>query len=310
MTRILCVTVNPAIDISCEADRIQPTLKVRTRGQRRHPGGGGTNVARVIATLGGDPELAFLCGGATGKLYEEMLENFQIRRTPFATQGNVRVAFMVHENGTGFEYRFIPEGPQVHTHEVDPLIKFVKAFDGDYIVASGSLSLGVSADTYAQMADTAAARGIRFILDTSGEAFQTALSKSKVFLVKPSLGELENYASRKLDENGVREVAKDIIAAGAAQNVAVSMGLQGALLVNEFGILRIPSLRVEVRSAVGAGDSFVGAMTWSLANGNPIEDAFRLGIAAGAATVMTTGTELCRREDVFELFDTMGPAAM
>lgn len=307
MERILCVTVNPAIDISCEADRIQPTLKVRTRGQRRHPGGGGTNVARAIATLGGEPELAFLCGGATGKLYEEMLEKLPIQLMPFTMQGSVRVAFMVHENETGFEYRFIPEGPEVLVQEIEPLMEFIEAFDGGYIIASGSLPLGVPADTYAQMADIATAKQIRFVLDTSGEALQTALSNSKVFLVKPSLGELEILAGRKLDENGIRDMAADIITTGAAQNVAVSMGLQGALLATASGFIRIPSLHVKVRSAVGAGDSFVGAMTWSLANGNQIEDAFRLGIAAGAATVMTPGTELCRREDVFGLFETLGP---
>ncbi|MNL69616.1 putative phosphofructokinase PfkB [compost metagenome] len=58
-----------------------------------------------------------------------------------------------------------------------------------------------------------------------------------------------------------------------------------------------------VQSAVGAGDSFVAAMTWSLAAGHDIKEAFGFGQAAGAATVMTPGTELCRRHDVHRLYE-------
>jgi 6-phosphofructokinase 2 len=44
-------------------------------------------------------------------------------------------------------------------------------------------------------------------------------------------------------------------------------------------------------------------MVWSLAQGNAIGDAFRFGQAAGAAAVMTPGTELCRQKDVVDLYE-------
>ncbi len=303
MARILAVALNPAIDIACETDRVQPMLKVRTHGQSHHPGGGGTNVARVIATLGGEPELAYLSGGATGALFDELLKGYALQSRRFAMSDPVRIAFMVHETGTGFEYRFVPDGPEVSSGELDPLLKFVNAFDGEYIVASGSLPRGVPADVYARMADAAGARNIRFVLDTSGDALQVTLAKSKVFLVKPSLRELEIHEGHKLDDDGVREAASRLVERGAAEHVAVSMGREGALLVNRDGFVRLPSLHVSTSSAVGAGDSFVGAMTWRLAQGKPVEEAFRFGIAAGAAAAMTPGTQLCRRDDVFLLFE-------
>ncbi len=303
MARILAVALNPTIDISCNAERVQPTLKVRTHGQVHHPGGGGTNVARVIATLGGTPELAYLCGGITGPMFDGLLAQKAIRLHRFAMAGDVRVALMVHEEATGFEYRFIPQGPSVQPEEVAPLMDFVSAFDGDYIVASGSLPQNIPADILARMADAAARNGVRFILDTSGEELRTTLAKSRVFLVKPSLRELQLLEGRKLDEDGAREAAAAIVARGAAEHVAVSLGREGALLVNADGFVRLPSMHVHTVSAVGAGDSFVGAMTWWLSQGKPVEEAFRFGIAAGAAAAMTPGTELCRRDDVFALFD-------
>lgn len=303
MARILAVALNPAIDISCNAERVQPTLKVRTRGQVHHAGGGGTNVARVIATLGGTPSLAYLSGGETGPLYDKLLEGRSIHLHRFPMAGAIRIAFMVHEEATGFEYRFIPQGPSILPGEVAPLMDFVAAFDGEYIVASGSLPENVYADTYARMADAALKSGARFVLDTSGEALRVALADSRVFLVKPSLRELELLEGRKLDEDGAREAAAAIVARGAAEHVTVSLGREGALLVNAKGALRLPSMHVHTVSAVGAGDSFVGAMIWRLSQGKALEDAFRFGIAAGAAAAMTPGTELCRREDVFALYE-------
>lgn len=74
MAKTLCIALNPTIDISCDAERVQSMHKIRTANQRHDPGGGGVNVARVIAELGGAPELAYLSGGATGVLLGEFLE--------------------------------------------------------------------------------------------------------------------------------------------------------------------------------------------------------------------------------------------
>jgi 6-phosphofructokinase 2 len=59
---------------------------------------------------------------------------------------------------------------------------------------------------------------------------------------------------------------------------------------------------VPIKSKVGAGDSMVGGIVLSLARGNDISDAARFGVAAGAAAVMTPGSELCRREDAERLY--------
>jgi 6-phosphofructokinase 2 len=84
--------------------------------------------------------------------------------------------------------------------------------------------------------------------------------------------------------------------------VALTLGDEGAVLAWSGGTRRLESPKVEVKSAVGAGDSFVAGMTFGLAQERPLEDAFALGVATGAATVLTAGTELCHREDVERLY--------
>lgn len=303
MKKILCLALNPAIDISSDADVVRHTHKTRTYNQQQFPGGGGINVARVIATLGGTCDLMFLSGGATGELLEAMLEPLPIATHPFRIHDPVRVAFAVHETSSNVEYRFVPEGPLVTEAELAPVFEAVAASDADYVVASGSLPRGIADDTYVRLADIVASKGAHFVLDTSGQPLSEALARSRMFLVKPSLGEFETFLGRKLAHDEVGAAAQAHVRTGAAQHIAVTLGADGAVLASADRIIRLPAIDVPVNSATGAGDSFVAGMIWSLAKGHDIAEAFRFGQAAGAATVMTAGTELCRRQDVFELFE-------
>ncbi|AFL54819.1 1-phosphofructokinase family hexose kinase [Sinorhizobium fredii] len=304
---ILAVALNPTIDVWSQAERVRPTVKIRTHSERQRPGGGGVNVARVIAELGGEPELLVLAGGATGAMLREALATSAIRTHAVQIAGLTRISFMVREEETGLEYRFVPEGPEVAPGDIAKALAIVERFRGDFVVASGSLPRNAPEDIYADIGRIAAKTGARFILDCPGATLRSTLGKAPVFLVKPSIEELETLAGRRLDENGVAQAASALVKETAAEFVAVTMGREGALLAGAFGVLRVPSKHVVAKSTVGAGDSFIGALTWLLAEGRSIEEAFRFGVAAGAAAVIASGTELCRRNDVFKIYNGTEP---
>ncbi|MCD2177899.1 1-phosphofructokinase family hexose kinase [Rhizobium sp. C1] len=300
---ILAVALNPSVDVSSDAARVLPTRKVRTHNQRRHAGGGGVNVARGFAMLGGHPQLLIMVGGEVGALLMDALAGTAIDVATVRTAEPTRLAFMVYEEETGLEYRFVPDGPAVTSEEIEAAMDVVRDFKGAFLVLSGSLPRNAPDYTYARMAAVAASAGVKVVLDTSGKALLTTLKQAKLFLVKPSLSELETIAGKKLDERGIAETARQIVDEGWSEYVAVTLGRSGALLVGREISLRLPAIHVPVRSAVGAGDSFLAALVWKLEEGAPIEDAFRFGLAAGAAAALTPGTELCRREDVFAIYE-------
>lgn len=303
MADILTLTLNPTVDVAGEAEIVRPTRKTRVSCTRYDPGGGGINVARVVKTLGGDVEAIYLAGGEMGALLDRLLGEGKLARRSYPTSGQTRIAFMVHEQTTGLEYRFVPHGSSVSLEELQPCFDAIANQQAGYVVASGSLPPGAPDDSFARMAEIARARGLKFVLDTSGPALCTALRSSSVFLVKPSRGELEQLAGRKLDDKEIEQSAADLVARGAAKFVACTLGADGALLASSEGVLRLSAIHVRVRSAVGAGDSFLGAMVWALSEGRSPEEAFRLGMAAGAAAAMTPGTQICSRTDVFGLFE-------
>jgi 6-phosphofructokinase 2 len=155
------------------------------------------------------------------------------------------------------------------------------------------------------MARAAGLHALPFVLDTSGAALTAALAHGGLSLIKPSRSELESYAGHALDQAGITEAAQQLVASGKAQMVAVTLGSGGALLATRDRVIQLPAIPVPVRSAVGAGDSFLGAMVWALTQNWPVEKAFRLAMAAGAAATSNQGATLCRKEDVFALYAPM-----
>ncbi|MCO5732019.1 1-phosphofructokinase family hexose kinase [Rhizobium sp. SSA_523] len=306
MSDIVCITLNPTLDLSNEVDRVVATHKMRVRNQRQDVGGGGINVARVLVELkgeaGGEADVVVLSGGATGQLLAAALSAMPFKLHILPMQGEVRIAVMVYETETGQEYRFVPEGPVVSAIEIDRVLLALESLPARYMVASGSLPRGAAPDTYARISRIAARAGARFVLDASGEALAAALAEGGIYLFKPSLSELERLVGHSLDVQAAADVASDLVARGKAQVIALTLGADGAMLINAEGRTRLPAILVPVRSAVGAGDSFVGAMVFALSRGQALQRAFRFGLAAGAAAVMTPGTDLCRRADILALY--------
>nr|WP_246736251.1 1-phosphofructokinase family hexose kinase [Enterovirga sp. DB1703] len=302
------MTLNPAIDGAAEAEQVRPIRKIRTSNERYFPGGGGINVARVVRELGGSALALYLSGGVPGPLLDALLDATGIpaKRIPIAD--HTRISHVVFERSTGLEYRFVPEGPEIAPAEWQAALDAVRELDFAYIVASGSLPPGVPADFYVRVAAIAAEKRAKLVLDSSGEALRRTLGRG-VLLVKPSLGELESIVGKPLRDPASQErEAVALARSGAAEIVAVTLGSEGALLATRDGTLRLAPPPVEAKSAVGAGDSFVGAMTLALAQGRAVEDAFALGLCAGSAAVLSVGTELCKREDVERLYAALPPA--
>jgi 6-phosphofructokinase 2 len=141
--------------------------------------------------------------------------------------------------------------------------------------------------------------GAKLVVDVSGEV----LTKVRgAYLIKPSLRELSELARKPLDTCPEQvEAARRIIDEGRAEIVVTSLGSRGALLVTKDISRRFSAPTVQVRSAVGAGDSMVAGILVSLAEGNSLTDAARFGVAAGSAAVLNLGTGLCSRNDTERL---------
>jgi len=303
MTDIVTITPNPSVDLSTSVERIVPVAKLRGTSQRRDPGGGGINVARVIKRLGGDVSAIYSVGGVTGDLLRTLLDKAGVASRTFAIAEETREDFFVSETSTGQPYRFILPGPELSDGEWQECLRLLSGLEPfpRFVVASGSLPGGVPDDFYARVARIARQRGAMMILDTSGRALAAAVAEG-VDLIKPSLREMRELAGcEPSDASEWEAAARALVHSGKVAVIALTMGHLGAVLVTRDQVLRAQPLAITPLSAVGAGDSFLGTLIWRLASGADLDQSFRQAVAAGAAALLNPGTELCRPDDVKRL---------
>ena len=306
MKRITTLTVNPTIDVNTQVEQVIPDKKLRCERPRREPGGGGLNVSRAIHRLGGSSKALFMAGGPTGEMLDQLVEDEGVDYQSRPIGGWTRENLIVFEESSEQQFRFGMPGPEIAEDEWQRCLDEIAGADPtpDFIVASGSLAPGLPDDFYGRLA-AAQEQDAKLIVDTSGEALRQAVDAG-VYLIKPNVGEFQDLVGEELtDEQHQREAAQDLIERGCCQVIVISLGRGGAHIVTADGSEHLRTPTVPIRSKVGAGDSMVAGIVLGLARDMELADAVRFGVAAGAAAVMTEGTELCRREDTERLFDEM-----
>jgi 6-phosphofructokinase 2 len=304
MSGIVTITLNPAIDKSTSVPVLVPERKLQCSVPLFEPGGGGVNVARAIIRLGGNANAVYLGGGHSGKFFESLLRAEGVPGIPVPIAGHTRENLILTDSSSHAQYRLGMPGPVVDTYEWQHLLEVIRQMEGiEYLVASGSLSPGVPPDIFASFSAIAAIKGARFIVDTSGEALQEALREG-AYLIKPNIRELAGFAGvSTLNAMEIVDVAREIISRNRCEIVVVSMGEDGAMLVTTDLSIKIPAPVVRRVSTVGAGDSMLAGIVYSLFAGKDILEAVQFGVACGTAATLNPGTALCKKEDALILFE-------
>jgi len=305
MARIYTLTLAPSLDSATLTAQIYPEGKLRCTAPVFEPGGGGINVARAIVHLGGQATAIFPSGGATGEHLCALLLDEHVAIDTINTRDWTRQNLHVHAESTGEQYRFVMPGAALTDDEFRLLEEKVLSIESEAIlVISGSLPPGINVSKLCALVKAAQKAGIRCIVDSSGEALKATLEIGNIELVKPNQKELSALVNRDLTQpDDVRQAAQEIVDSGKAKRVVVSLGPQGALGVDASGCVQVVPPPVKSQSTVGAGDSMVGAMTLKLAEGAPLLDMVRFGVAAGSAATLNHGTRLCSLENTQKIYD-------
>lgn len=302
---IATLTVNPSLDKSTHFTGLIAEQKIRCQTPRYDAGGGGINVSKAMAKLGGKSICVFTSGGSSGEMLEDLIEKEKLESKVIKTKNWTRENFIAFESTTKAQYRFGFPGNELLATEIDAISKVVKNLSVDFLVLSGSLNEGLPANFYQKIAALAQEQNIKVVVDTSGEALQKVL-ETGVFLIKPNIGELAKLLDvAHLEKKDVEKAAKQLIDQKSAEIVVVSLGADGAVLVSKNETHWVKAPKVEKKSTVGAGDSMVGGMVWALSEKKSIKEVIQMGVCCGTAATMNEGTQLFKAEDVLRLFEEM-----
>lgn len=303
MQRILTITLNPALDLSTSVEHVIPGPKLRCKPPRVDPGGGGVNAARTILRLGGDVTALIASGGATGEQLIALLVAEAVPVLPVHVNAATRQGFAVTEEATGAQYRFNVPGQNLGMEDADHLLAQMRSAipNEGIVVLSGSMAPGLPDYYLEQIHHHTMTHGARLIVDTSGPALTRLVGQPvhPVDVLRIDQKEAAEAARRPMASvEDSFAFAAELIDRGVARCVVTGRGREGSVMVTQDARYFCQGPDVTVRSKIGAGDAFVGALAFSLSRKNAMSEALQWGVAAATATVKTEGTALCELSDV------------
>ena len=280
---IYTVTLNPAIDYVMHPLTLDMGFTNRSSSEEIHIGGNGINISTLLNELGVSNVALGIAAGFTGEYLIHRLQEKGIASSfVLLDKGNTRInvklqgIVMTMVNGLG---------PKISQQKVDELLDRIDGIgEGDTLVLTGSIPKSLPDNMYDVIMRRLDGRGIRFVVDAPGDLLMESLP-AKPFLIKPNNHEVGRiFGAQPETPEDCMPYAHKLHELGA-QNVIVSCGGHGAALVDENDEEHIvPTAKIKLVNATGAGDSMVAGFIAKVNEGASFEDALIFASACGTAT--------------------------
>ena len=278
---IYTVTFNPALDYVVRTGKIVEGKTNRSLSEELYFGGKGINVSLVLKALAVDSTALGFVAGFTGEALSAYLVQQGVK-TDFVRLDTGMTRINIKLKGET-ETEINASGPDVGEKALATFFEKLELLkDGDTLVLAGSVPKSLPKDIYEQVLKRLSDREIKAVVDAEGQLLTSAL-KYRPYLIKPNRDELEAIVGKKLQNDGEIAEAADKLRAEGAMNVLVSLGADGALLVDEYGKThRAYSRSIKAVNTVGAGDSAVAGFI--VGAKKDYEAALKYAVACGTAT--------------------------
>lgn len=292
---IYTMTLNPALDYVMHPLTLDMGFTNRSSSEEIHCGGNGINVSTLLNELD-VPNIAMgICAGFTGDYLLKRLQQKGIASNfVVLDHGNTRInvklngIVMTMVNGMG------PKIPQRKVEELLERMDVVNA--GDTLVLTGSIPNSLPDDVYTRIMHLLGNRGIQFVVDAPGQLLMESLD-AHPFLIKPNNHEVGRIFGVNIESpEECMPYAHKLHDAGA-RNVIISCGVHGSLLLDENGQEHVvPTAKIRLVNATGAGDSMVAGFLAQVTRGVDYDTALVFASACGTATAASRG--IAKREKI------------
>lgn len=299
---IVTVTLNPAVDKTIEIDDFAVGKVNRVSSARLDAGGKGINVSKVIKSLKEDSKAMGVLAGQNGSFIKDYLDSAGIQNDFLFINGETRTNIKVVDKVKHTNTDINESGPSVSEEKLDELYRRFSenVNENSVLVLSGSIPQNVGKSIYRVWTERAKQKGVKVVLDADGELLRQGIEAGP-YLIKPNIHELEGLFGQKINSmDEVVKLTRKFFDYGI-EIVAVSLGGDGALFIKKDVVILAQGIKVEVKSTVGAGDSMVAALALAIDKEYDFEEAVRLSVACGTASVMMSGTQAADLNTILDL---------
>lgn len=296
---ISVLALNPAVDISYEIPQLLEYQKVRASKTWYHPGGNGINISRALLELAVPATCCSIIAGESGDLLLKLLgDSLGDRLKWFRVPGETRLNTNILQHSPPGQYEITSIGPDIPPDVLNEVCDcFLKSAGKGITVLSGHLPPGVPIEIYQQLVERVNLQGGRAVVDSHSEALQLAI-EAKPWLVRFNRYILEMLMKRRMDTVQDTAEAARIIQQQGVGLVCVTLGQEGAILVDADNSYHCEAPKVHRQSTVGCGDSLVAGLIAAAHRGESPGQMLRLGVICASATASHPGTELFSHEDI------------
>lgn len=280
------VTLNPALDYISQVDDFGIGKINRTKTEKILPGGKGLNVSIVLKNLEIDTVAIGFIAGFTGDELRKQMEQKGVKTEFIKVQNGItRINVKISSNQ---ETALNGIGPDIDEKNIEELLQKINEITSDdLVILSGNIPKSIPKNIYQIICDILEKNNVTFVVDATRELLIDVL-KYKPFLIKPNKEELEETFKVKITtKDELVTYAKKLQDMGA-QNVLISLGGDGAILLNKEGkVYYSKAPKGKVINTVGAGDSMVAGFLAGYKKTKDYEQAFKMGIATGSASAFS-----------------------
>lgn len=295
---IYTLTFNPAIDYYITVENLKVGAVNRTKSEQIRFGGKGINISLVLKEFGIPSTALGFIGGFTGDALENNLKQRGIDCDFVKVAGNTRINVKLNDTDLN------AAGPDISESDLQQLYKKLDNIKKhDFLLLSGSVPKTLPQNIYGIILERLKNKDIEFVVDAEKDLLLNTL-KYKPFLIKPNHHELSEIFGVEINDFDTALIYAKKLQSMGAQNVMVTLGNLGAVLVYKNGESYTQAApKGEVISAVGAGDSAVAAFLAEYLKSGDYKNCLKLSVAAGSATAFSNG--LAKSEKIIEIYKTM-----
>lgn len=297
--KIYTITLNPAYDIHAKADSLSLGHENFAEVTRRDAGGKGINISRALTLNGVENTAIVVLGEENCTDFTSSLDTDRIAYIGIGKRGRIRENLTIHtENG---ETRISFSGFTLDNSVLDEISKHIIADENTIVTFTGSVPKGIDMPEIKRFLADLSSRGAKTVIDS--RSFTLAdLVEVKPWLIKPNGEEITVYSGKRVSDFSDCIDFVRVLNAEGIQNVMVSLGEKGALLVTDGNAIVATPPKIDALSTIGAGDSMIAGFITAYSREDSAEECLRTAVAYGTAACFTEGTTPPTPKNTSEIF--------
>lgn len=302
--RIYTITLSPAYDLHATASSLALQHENHAVLQKRDIGGKGINISRALKRNGTDNTAITVLGADNSSELKSCLAAEGIEHIYIEIPGRIRENLTVHVPNSG-ETRISFDGTKLDPSILGRISDIIEASGADsdtVITLTGTVPDGIPISELISLLSRFRDKGARTVIDSRSFTLNELMC-ARPWLIKPNRDELSAYAGAELKGfDDCLDIAKRLCDSGI-ENVTVSLGGLGAMLVTKEGVITAVPPSVRVRSTIGAGDSSIAGFIAAYAAGKSSEEQLRTAVAYGTAACLLEGTAPPEPCDIAQIYE-------